>query len=162
MTDIMHKISVDRQDVRILEQLQQNSRISRAELADRVNLSASQCFRKLKRLEKSGLIERYVTLLNREGAGFDVGAMVMVSFSKTEKEARKHLIDLIQSLPEIQECYSASGEYDFILRVSCTNMKTYSELINQKLLVSSVSAMHSYIFLECIKYTTSLPIKVVD
>jgi len=152
----MHKVSLDRQDVRILEILQRDARISRIELADVVNLSASQCYRRLKRLESSGLIERYVTLLNREKAGFDVQAMVMVSFSKTEHSARDQLLALIQSLDEVQECYSASGEYDFILRVNCTGMRAYANLINKKLLNDFVIAIHSYILLDCLKYSTAL------
>jgi len=187
----MHKVSLDRQDVRILEILQRDARISRIELADVVNLSASQCYRRLKRLESSGLIERYVTLLNREKAGFDVQAMVMVSFSKTEHSARDQLLRyvtllnrekagfdvqamvmvsfsktehsardqllaLIQSLDEVQECYSASGEYDFILRVNCTGMRAYANLINKKLLNDFVIAIHSYILLDCLKYSTAL------
>ena len=158
-TDIMHKVTLDRQDVRILEILQRDSRISRAALADAVNLSASQCYRRLKHLESSGLIDRYVTLLNLEKAGYDVQAMVMISFSKTEHKAREKLLALIQSLAEIQECYSASGEYDFILRVNCTGMRAYSNLINQKLLSEFVVAIHSYILLDCLKYSTALNIE---
>ncbi|MGB1236738.1 MAG: Lrp/AsnC family transcriptional regulator [Pseudomonadales bacterium] len=159
MTDFVHKVSLDRQDIRILELLQSDSQISRSDLAERVNLSASQCFRRLKRLEQSGLIERYVALLNRECAGLDVSAMVMVSFSKTLPGARDNVIELVRALDEVQECYSASGEYDFILKVNCPTMKDYSELINQKLLCDSVVSMHSYIFLECLKYSTALPLR---
>ncbi|NQZ29862.1 MAG: Lrp/AsnC family transcriptional regulator [Oceanospirillaceae bacterium] len=155
----MHRISLDRQDVRILDKLQRDSRISRTELAESVNLSASQCYRRLKRLESSGLIERYVTLLNLEKAGFDVQAMVMVSFSKSEVGARENLLEVIQSLDEIQECYSASGEYDFILRVNCTGMRAYSKLINNQLLSKYVVAIHSYILLDCLKYGTALSIE---
>ncbi len=158
----MHRVILDRQDVRILELLQRDSRISRSQLAEQVNLSASQCYRRLKRLEKSGLIERYVTLLNLEKAGFDVWAIVMVSFSKTAPAARDKLLQLIHELDEIQECYSASGEYDFILRVNCTGMRAYSNLINKKLMQDFVVAIHSYILMECLKHKTALPIKVTD
>lgn len=152
----MHKVSLDRQDVRLLDVLQRDARISRAELADIVNLSASQCYRRLKRLESSGLIERYVTQINLEKAGFDVQAMVMVSFSKTEPKARDKLLALVRSLDEVQECYSASGEYDFILRVNCSGMRAYSKLINKQLLNDFVVAIHSYILLDCLKYGTAL------
>jgi len=154
----MHKVSLDRQDVRILDILQRNARMSRSELAEAVNLSTSQCYRRLKRLESSGLIERYVTLLNLEKAGFDVQAMVMVSFSKTQDKARDHLLELIQSLDEVQECYSASGEYDFILRVNCIGMRAYANLINKKLLNDFVVAIHSYILLDCLKHSTALKV----
>lgn len=162
MTEFMHRISLDRQDVRILDILQRDSRISRSLLAEQVNLSASQCYRRLKRLEESGLIERYATLLNLEKAGFDVCAMVMVSFSKTAVNARTRLLELINSLDEIQECYSASGEYDFILRVNCTGMRAYSELINKKLLSDTVVAIHSYILMDCLKFSTALPLRVTS
>lgn len=74
----MHSIALDRLDVRILELLMKDSRIPRLELAEAVNLSSSQCFRRLKRLEKSGIIERYSVVLNNAKAGFDVNALVMV------------------------------------------------------------------------------------
>ncbi|MEH6444953.1 MAG: Lrp/AsnC family transcriptional regulator [Oceanospirillaceae bacterium] len=159
MTEIMHQLSLDRIDVRILEILQRDSRVSRSHLAEQINLSASQCYRRLQRLEQSGLIDRYVTLLNKEKAGFDVSAMVMLSFSKMLPDARVNVLELINSLEEIQECYSASGEYDFVLRVNCTGMRAYSGLINKKLLCESVTAIHSYILMDCLKYNTALPIK---
>ncbi len=155
----MHQYPLDRQDVRILEILQKDSRISKSQLAEKVNLSASQCYRRLKRLESCGIIERYVTLLNLEKAGFDVCAMVMLSFNKTDPQAREKVLALIQTLDEIQECYSASGEYDFILRVNCTGMRAYADLINRKLLSNDVVAMHSYILMDCFKRSTELPLK---
>lgn len=158
MIDIMHQYKLDRQDVRILEILQRDSRTSKSQLAEKVNLSTSQCYRRLKRLEKSGIIERYVTLLNLEKAGFDVCAMVMLSFSKTNPEARSTVLALIHSLDEIQECYSASGEYDFILRVNCTGMRAYADLVNRKLLSEQVIAIHSYILMDCLKRQTELPL----
>ncbi|MEM5528782.1 Lrp/AsnC family transcriptional regulator [Gammaproteobacteria bacterium AS21] len=154
----MHKVILDRQDVRILEILQQDSRVSKLELADSVNLSPSQCYRRLKRLEDSGLIEKYVTMLNLEKAGLDVWAIVMVSFSKTVEGARDKVLEKIQALDEVQECYSASGEYDFILRVNSQNMRSFSALINKQLYSQYILAMHSYILLERLKYHPVLPI----
>lgn len=154
----MHKVILDRQDVRILELLQQDSRVSKLELADSVNLSPSQCYRRLKRLEDSGLIEKYVTMLNLEKAGLDVWAIVMVSFSKTVEGARDKVLEKIQTLDEVQECYSASGEYDFILRVNSQSMRTFSALINKQLYSQYVVAMHSYILLERLKCHPVLPI----
>jgi DNA-binding Lrp family transcriptional regulator len=159
MIEIMHDYRLDRQDVRILEILQKDCRISKTQLAEKVNLSTSQCYRRLKQLEKSGIIERYVSVLNVEKAGFDISAMVMLSFSKTSPNARANVLALINTLDEIQECYSASGEYDFILRVNCTGMRAYSDLINRQLLSIDIIAMHSYILMECFKKSTELPIK---
>ncbi|WP_200832462.1 Lrp/AsnC family transcriptional regulator, partial [Candidatus Halocynthiibacter alkanivorans] len=93
---MMHEPALDRQDIRILEMLLRDSRIPRLELAEAVNLSASQCFRRLKRLEESGLIERYTIVLNKEKAGFDVSAMVMIQFNKFEDGARAKLVELIE------------------------------------------------------------------
>ncbi len=162
MIEIMHDCRLDRQDVRILEILQKDCRISKSQLAEKVNLSTSQCYRRLKRLEKSGIIERYVSILNVEKAGFDISAMVMLSFSKTSPNARRDVLALIDSLDEIQECYSASGEYDFILRVNCTGMRAYADLINRRLLSEQIVAMHSYILMECFKRRTELPLKVTN
>ena len=154
---MMHEPALDRQDIRILEMLLRDSRIPRLELAEAVNLSASQCFRRLKRLEESGLIERYTIVLNKEKAGFDVSAMVMIQFNKFEDGARAKLVELIEQTSIIDLCYSVTGESDFLLKVSCSTMKEFNTLINQTFATSFISSVHSYMLLDCIKDRAALP-----
>lgn len=153
----MQSIALDRQDVRILELLLQDSRIPRLELAEAVNLSASQCFRRLKRLEESGIIERYSVVLNGSKAGFDINALVMVQYRKSEPDARQQLLDLIARTAIIHECYSITGDNDFSLKVSCATMTEFNRLINETLQTRFISGMHSYMLLECFKYQVALP-----
>lgn len=147
----MHSVALDRYDVRILSLLQSNSRLGRLELADNVGLSASQCFRRVKRLEEEGVIERYTVTINKARVGIDVSAMVMVQFTKSEPDSRLKLMALIDKLPMVQDAFSITGEYDFFLRVHCKTMQDFSRFINHDLQVSFVSGIHSYMLLECIK-----------
>ena len=152
----MHSIALDRQDVRILNFLQQNSQIPRLELAERVGLSSSQCFRRLKRLEEEGVIDRYVAVLDKKKAGIGVSAAIMVQYRKSEVDARQRAIEVIQQTPIIYECHSITGEYDFMLRVYCKTMEEFNNLVNETFQVSFISGLHSYMFLSCIKDSQGL------
>lgn len=152
----MHNIPLDKQDVRILELLQEDCQIPRLVLAERVNLSASQCFRRIKRLEDSGLIERYTAIVNPEKAGLEVAAVMMIQFSKSIPNAREQLIALLQQLDVVHHVYSVTGEHDFLVHVYCESMKAFSQVVNQDLQVSCVSGIHSYMLLECFKRASGL------
>lgn len=155
----MHGVCLDKQDVRILEILQKDSQLPRLQLAELVGLSSSQCFRRVKRLEETGLIERYSLIINREKAGFDVSVAVMVQFRKSETNARDKAVALIQQTDVIQECFAITGEYDFLLRVYCKTMKEFSQLINETFQVSYISGIHSYMLTDCLKNSHILPIQ---
>ncbi|MAC47098.1 Lrp/AsnC family transcriptional regulator [Oceanospirillum beijerinckii] len=152
----MQDVGLDRQDISILNLLQENSQIPRLELAERVGLSSSQCFRRLKRLEDAGVIERYAAVLNKEKAGLDISVAMMVQYRKSEVNAREKTIELIQQTPVIYECYSVTGEYDFMLRVYCKTMKEFNILVNDTFQVSFISGLHSYLLMSCIKDKQSL------
>lgn len=152
----MHNIAIDRHDVSILNLLQQNSQIPRLELAEKVGLSSSQCFRRLKRLEEEGVIDRYVAVLDKKKVGIGVSASIMVQYRKSEVDAREKTIEVIQKTPIIYECHSITGENDFMLRVCCKTMEEFNNLVNDTLQVSFISGLHSYMFLSCIKDSQNL------
>ncbi|WP_343562434.1 Lrp/AsnC family transcriptional regulator [Kiloniella sp. b19] len=154
----MHKVSVDKQDLLILNALQENSRIPRLELAERVNLSSAQCFRRVKRLEESGLIERYSIKLNADKLGMDVSAVVMIQFNKSEPDARNRLIALLRRIDIVRQGYSITGEYDFLVMISCYTMKEFSHLINHQFQTSYIAGMHSYLLMDCIKNSHAIPL----
>lgn len=154
----MQNVTLDRHDVRILNLLQQNSQIPRLELAEKVGLSSSQCFRRLKRLEEEGVIERYVAILDKKKAGIGVSATMMVQYRKSEVDAREKTIEVIKKTPIIFECHSITGEYDFMLRVCCKTMEEFNNLVNETFQVSFISGLHSYMLLSCIKDSQSLQI----
>ncbi|WP_413700368.1 Lrp/AsnC family transcriptional regulator [Psychromonas sp. KJ10-10] len=152
----MQDMTIDGFDTRILNLLLENSQIPRLELAEKVGLSSSQCFRRLKRLEDIGVIDHYATVINKDKAGLGVAATIMVQYRKSEASSRDKTIELIQHTPEIYECYSITGEYDFMLRVNCKTMKEFNTLLNHTLQVSFVSGLHSYMLLACFKDKQSL------
>lgn len=147
----MQDITLDRFDISILAILQQNCQIARLELAEQVGLSPSQCFRRLKRMEDAGVIERYAAILNREKIGMDVSVAMMVQYRKSEVNAREKTIELIQDTAVIYECFSVTGEYDFLLRVYCKTMKEFNTLVNETFQTSFISGLHSYMLMSCIK-----------
>lgn len=152
----MHDTGLDRHDVRIVNLLLEDSQIPRLELADKVGLSSSQVFRRVKRLEDIGVIERYAAVVNREKAGLGIAASIMVQYRTTEMGARQKTIDLIRRTPEIHECYSITGDYDFMVRVYCKSMKEFNILVNETFQVSFISGIHSYMLLACFKDQPSL------
>lgn len=155
----MQKIILDRYDVSILDSLQDNCQVPRLELAEKVGLSASQCFRRVKRLEDVGLIEQYAAILNKEKIGIEVSATVFVQYRKSELQAREKLIELINQIDIIQECYAITGEHDFLIQVHCRNMKEFNRLINDTFQVDYISGSHSYILTDCIKSSRSFPVQ---
>ena len=152
----MQEVVVDRHDISIINLLQENSQIPRLELAEKVGLSSSQCFRRLKRLEDAGVIDHYAAILNKEKAWIGVSAAIMVQYRKSEVSAREKTIELIRRIPVIYECYSITGEYDFMLRVYCKTMNEFNILVNDTFQVSFISGIHSYMLLSCIKDKQSL------
>ncbi|MFK4754177.1 Lrp/AsnC family transcriptional regulator [Oceanobacter antarcticus] len=154
----MQQITLEPQDIRILTLLQQDSQIPRMQLAEQVNLSASQCFRRIRRLEECGLIRRYTVELDKQKAGFDVQAMVMLQYRKSEADSRNKVLTLIRQTDVILECYSITGEYDFLLHVCCTSMGIFNRLINETFQVSFIAGIHSYMLLECVKAEATLPL----
>ncbi|WP_299666374.1 Lrp/AsnC family transcriptional regulator [uncultured Psychromonas sp.] len=152
----MHDVPLDGYDIRILNFLLEDSQIPRLELAEKVGLSSSQCFRRLKRLEEVGVIERYAAVLNKEKAGLGITASIMVQYRKSEVNAREKTIELIQDTSEIYECYSITGEYDFMLRVHCKRMNEFNVLVNKTFQTSFISGLHSYMLLSCFKSKQNL------
>lgn len=113
----MTMIELDSTDLRILEILQAEGRISNLELAERVNLSPTPCSRRLKRLEESGVITGYGARINAEALGFGVNALVTVRLARQTPEDVKAFLDAIDTLPEITETLLVAGSLDYVLRV---------------------------------------------
>ena len=155
----MQSILLDEFDVRLLHALQRNSRLTHIELAELVFLSASQCQRRIKRLEQLGLIERYATLLNRDKADFGITAIINVSIEKHGKFPFEEFKRLILNADNVLECYSTMGDYDYFLKVVATDLNALNDFMMQYLLNSPIiTHIRSNILLQKIKATTDLPI----
>ena len=119
MTDI------DDTDRRILRILEKEGRISNAELADRVNLSASACLRRVQELERSGVIEGYRAILNKQELGIELVVYINVSLIRHLKRDVQAFERAMAIVPEVKECHSISGTADYILRVETENLAAY-------------------------------------
>jgi Lrp/AsnC family transcriptional regulator len=153
---------IDEIDARILNLVQDDASLSVADIAEKVSLSASPCWRRLKRLEDLGIIQKRVTLLNADqlGLGFEVYAAVKLSLpSKENLEAFEARLD---DWPEIVSCATVTGREDYMLRIITRDMHAYDEFMREKLLASDlVSSIESRIVLRSVKSTSALPLQML-
>jgi DNA-binding Lrp family transcriptional regulator len=147
-------------DRRILVALQNDSRITMQELAAQVGLSTSACWRRVKALEESGVIERYAVILNARKAGFGLSAMVHVSLARHEQTNVEKFVREVRRHPEVLECFATSGEADFHLRVVVEDIDAYNAFLDSFIFkVPGVSQVRSNIVLKEIKTDTALPFR---
>ena len=155
----MHTITLDRVDLLMLAFLQQHGRASNLELAEAVQLSTSQCHRRHRRLEESGVISGYETRLDAALLGLGVVAFVHVAMEKGHIASLRKFTDAVLALPEVLECFSVTGDFDFVLKVVAADLKALSRFLMDTLMVlPSVSNVRSSVCLDRIKSTGSLPL----
>ncbi|MDC0172997.1 Lrp/AsnC family transcriptional regulator [Gammaproteobacteria bacterium] len=146
-------------DISILAALQDNSRISNAELSAKVNLSQTPCLRRLRRLEQSGLIERYSVQLNDQMIGTNVSAFVFVKVNKNTSSNASAFESAVANLPEVTECCVLAGAHDYMLRVSTATLQSFEIFLKEKLAnVPMAEGIESTIILnQLIKRDAPLP-----
>lgn len=150
-------------DAKILDLIQKDASLSVADIAERVGLSSSPCWRRIKRMEEAGIIKGRVTLLDRQslGLGFEVVANVKLALPSNENlEAFEAMVS---KWPEVVECMTVTGAVDYIIRVTTTDMYAYDKFLRQKLLGSGlVSDVQSRIIINIAKRTTALPLGLIS
>jgi Lrp/AsnC family transcriptional regulator len=155
-------MKLDAVDLSILRTLQQDAGLSNSEVAARVGLSASPCWRRIQRLEQDGIIQRRVALLDAEKLGFSVVAFASVKLSAHGRQSLPDFEDAISKFPEVVECYTVTGEMDFVLRIVTRDIQSYERLLREQLLqLPHVGEVHSTIALTQIKYTTQVPLEML-
>ncbi|AEF55797.1 Lrp/AsnC family transcriptional regulator [Marinomonas posidonica] len=155
----MNHIELDCYDWRLLRALQENARLTNVALSEQVNLSPSQCSRRLQRLEQSNLIEAYFTQLNATELGYHVTAFVNITLDKGNKEADHHFKEAIAAMPKVLECYSVSGDADYWLRVISEDLPSLSNFLNGSIsALPSVRNLTSTLVLNRIKNAPSIPL----
>lgn len=148
---------LDAIDIRILDILQENARITTLELAEQVGLSPTPCARRVKRLEDDGLIERYVTLLNEKKAGMDLSVFISVRLRNQTGETIGRFERSVRSMPEITECYLMSGVHDYLLHLRVADVGALRDFLRNRLVtIEGIAETQSSIVLEKVKYTTAL------
>jgi DNA-binding Lrp family transcriptional regulator len=136
-------------DKKILSLLEQNARISNAELADKVNLSPTPCLRRLRRLESSGLIKGYGAVLDAKALGLHASALVFVNLEKNTKENAERFEDALKLLPEVMECFLVAGRHDYVLRIVTRDLNDYERFVKEHLAVlDKIADLESIIILK--------------
>lgn len=151
---------LDRTDKRILRELQANGRISNVELARRVNLSATPCLERVRRLEQVGYIRDYVAVLDPRR--LDVGLLlyVEVTLDRTTPDVFEKFREVIGTRPEVQECHMVAGGFDYLVKVRVPDMEAYRAFLGEGLAaVPGVRETHTYVVMEEIKETTGIEIR---
>ena len=152
--------SLDATDRRILEQLQADGRLSNQELAERVALSPSPCLRRVRALERAGVIRRYAAVLDPQQVGLGLLAYVTVKLEKRGKMPVDQFTRAVESWPEVIACYSMTGDMDYLMRVQVENLEHYSRFVMDKLLKQpGVIDIRTNFVLERVKETTVLPLE---
>lgn len=151
---------LEAKDRRILAELQVDSRLSTQELADRVGMSTSACWRRVKALETKGIISRYAVVVDAKKAGFQLSSIVHLSLARHEQENVENFIREVSRHPEILECFATSGEADFHLRVVVEDMDAYNHFLDNFVFsLPGVSQVRSNIVLKEIKSDSALPLR---
>ena len=155
----MHDTPLHPIDRKILAFLQENGRASNLELSKAVGLSPAQCHRRHRNLEEMGLIARYETRLNAARLGLGVVAFIHVAMEKGHQRDLPKFADVIVGLPHVVECYSVTGDFDYVIKVLANDLKSLSEfLMNQLMNLPGVSGMRSSVCLNEVKCTSAVPL----
>lgn len=157
------KFEIDATDRRILSLLQENARLSTAELAERAGLSPSPCWRRLQRLRDAGIIEREVIIVDRRKIGLNAQIFAQVRLTAQGRENIDEFTRSIKSFPEVLECFVMMGEIDFLIRIVAIDIDAYERFFFEKLSrVPGIQSINSNVALSEIKATTALPIPEPD
>lgn len=153
---------MDEKDRQLLKYLQGDARLTNTELARRVDLSPPGLQRRLRKLEDSGVIEQYVTLLDREAVGFDMLCFVQVTLLRHEPDSIQRFKEIVQDMSEVLECHHITGEFDYLLKVIVRNREHLEKFLVEKLTpVPGMDKIRTSLVLREIKTTTNLPIELV-
>lgn len=147
---------VDQIDEKILHILQNEAQISNSDLARKINLSPPATHSRVKRLEKEGYIEKYVSILNNQKLGFDLTCFIFVSTNIHQREQLENLESQMKKMPEILECHCLTGEHDYLLKVVIRNRMELEAFIRKLNLLTGVTRIQTSLSLREIKFSTSL------
>ena len=155
----MSTIQIDIFDRRILKELQRDGRISNVDLAKAVGLSPSPCLRRVRDLEKSGIIDRYGAILNQGAAGLPLSVFVQVTLERQIETALETFERIIAERPEVLEAYLMTGDSDYLLRIVVPDVSDYEIFLKDHLTrIPGVASIKSSFALNRVKYETALPI----
>ena len=147
----------DKKDMAILKLLQENARITVKEISEKIHLSTTPVHERIKRMEESGVIKQYVTLLDHSKVKKGLIVICYVSLKEHNKNAGNKFIKTIHELNEVTECYNISGEFDFMLKVICEDMNDYYDFhVNKLSQIENIGHVQSIFVMGVIKQTQQL------
>ena len=151
-------MKLDQIDRKILHHLQQNARITNADLAEKVGLSPTPCLRRLRRLESEGIIKGYHTEINREALGVGVTVVILIKLEKEDEASLRAFEAEISTRDEVMECYLVTGKFDYFLRVIIPTLTAYEAFLSETLLrMSNVASVESSFTLREVVKRTVIP-----
>lgn len=154
-----HGIQLDAIDRRILELLQRDATISHADLAEQVGASSASCWRRVKAMEAAGILIATVRLADATKLGCGVNVLCSVRVVSQLHQSSLAFEDFVMAHPEIVECYSMSGDSDYLLRIVARDVADYNDFLMEKMLKHpSVASASSHFALQTVKFTTALPV----
>ncbi|MBU2513888.1 Lrp/AsnC family transcriptional regulator [bacterium] len=155
-------MKLDEIDIKILEIIQNDGRITNAKLASRIGISPPAMLDRVKRLESSGVISKFVALVDRKKIGVEILAFVSVSLAVHQMSSLDNFYSSILELDEVLECYQISGDNDFILKVALKSLDIYSDFVVNRLTgIPGIQNIKSTFVLKTIKNSTAFPMKIV-
>lgn len=153
----MHQL--DPTDIRILHELQRDGALSNVELARRVNLSPSPCLARVKTLETSGVIDRYVAIANAQKLGLGLNVFISISLKEQNKSALAEFETRIAEHDEVMECYLMTGDSDYLIRVVLADIGALEKFILEQLSpIPGIEKIRTSFTLKQVRYKTALPI----
>ncbi len=152
-------MKLDQIDRKILHHLQENARITNADLAEKVGLSPTPCLRRLRRLETEGIIKGYHTEVNREALGIGVTVVIMIKLEREDEASLRSFEADIRERPEVMECYLVTGKFDYFLRVIIPTLAAYETFLSETLLrMNNVASVESSFTLREVTKKNVLPL----
>lgn len=154
------RADLDRTDLRILGELQRDGRLAIVELAERVALSPTACQRRVRKLESTGVIERYAAVLDPARLGQQIQAFVRVSIERQSQDAAAAFQQAVQKLPEVRACYVMTGDLDYLLHVWIEDLQAFAAFsMKQLIALPGVKDVRSSLVLEAIKKDEGLALR---
>lgn len=161
-TTRISQFRLDEINRRILSAVQQDGRLTLAELAQKVGLSPSPCHRRVRLLEDRGVIERYVAVINQRSVGLPVSVFISIKLESQREDSLARFAKAIAPWPEILECYLMTGQRDYLLRVVVADLAAYEVFLKTKLTrLNGINSIESSFALEQVKYTHVLPLRSI-
>ncbi len=151
--------NLDHIDLKLLDILQHNGKLTTKELAELVHLSPTPVYERIRRMERNGVIKKYVALVEAEKVGKELTVFCDITLKEHTKEIGNQFVKEIMSLKQVSECYNISGDYDFRLKILVRDMKHYQDFVLNDLgAIKNIGSAHSTFVMGIIKHSFAVPL----